>query len=116
MQTPRRCRRAVQADVLRDLEQLLSFHTAARARMLAGFCAQRGFEDDGQGSPRTWLAWQTRITPGAARGAVGWMRRLADHPAVAEALADGAVSVSWARQVTDWTDKLPAEARGRTRT
>jgi hypothetical protein len=40
------------------------------------------------------------------------MRRLADHPAVAEALAGGGLSVSWARQVTDWTDKLPVQARG----
>ena len=39
------------------------------------------------------------------------MRRLADHPAVAEALAGGAISVSWARQVTDWTGKLPVEHR-----
>ncbi len=39
------------------------------------------------------------------------MRRLADHPAVAEALAAGAVSVSWARQITGWTDLLPVEAR-----
>ena len=103
---------SVQAECLRGLERAASMHTAARAKVLAGFSAQRGFEDDGQGSPRTWLTWQTRITPGAARAAVGWMRRLADHPAVAEALAGGAVSVSWARQVTDWTDKLPAEARG----
>ena len=31
---------------------------------------------------RTWLKWQTRITGGAAAGAVGWVRRLAAHPAV----------------------------------
>ena len=86
-------------------------HAAARAKVLEGFTAQRGFEDDGQGSARTWLTWQTRTTAAAARAAVGWMRRLADHPAVAEALAGGGLSVSWARQVTDWTDQLPVEAR-----
>ena len=58
-----------------------------------------------------WLTWQTRVTAGAARGTVGWMRRLANHPAVAEALAGGVMSVSWARQLTDWTDALPVEAR-----
>ena len=97
----------VQADCLRALERAASVHAAARAKVLAGFTAQRGFEDDGQGSARTWLTWQTRVTPAAARGSVGWMRRLAEHPAVADALADGGLSVSWARQVTDWTDKLP---------
>ena len=75
------------------------------------FTAQRGFEDDGQGSARMWLTWQTRVTAGAARGTVGWMRRLENHPAVAEALAAGGLSVSWARQITDWTDALPVEAR-----
>ena len=102
---------SVQADCLRGLEQAASMHVAARARVLAGFAAQRGFEADGQGSARVWLTWQARTTAGAARAAVGWMRRLADHPAVAEALAGGGLSVSWARQVTDWTDRLPAEAR-----
>ena len=103
---------SVQADCLRGLEQAASMHVAARAKVLAGFAAQRGFEDDGQGSARVWLTWQARVTAGAARAAVGWMRRLADHPAVAEALAGGGLSVSWARQVTDWTDRLPAQARG----
>ncbi len=101
----------VQAGALRDLERLQSFHTAARARVLAGFAGQRGFEDDGQGSARSWLTWQTRVTPAAARGTVTWMRRLDGHPAVADALAAGAISVSWARQVTDWTDLLPVETR-----
>ena len=102
----------VQADCLRGLERAASVHAAARARVLAGFSARRGFEGDGQGSARAWLAWQTRVTPAAARGSVGWMRRLAGHPAVAEALAGGELSVSWARQVTDWTDTLPPGHRG----
>ncbi len=101
----------MQAEALRVFERLESLRTAARARTLLAFSAQRGFEDDGQGSARMWLTWQTRVTAGAARGTVGWMRRLDNHPAVAEALAAGVLSVSWARQVTDWTDALPAEAR-----
>ena len=74
----------VQAEALRVLERAGSMHVAARARVLAAFSAQRGFEDDGQGSARMWLTWQTRVTAGAARGTVGWMRRLQDHPAVAD--------------------------------
>jgi hypothetical protein len=58
-----------------------------------------------------WLSWQTAATRQAAGGKVGWMRRLAGHPAVAAALADGTVSLSWAQQVCDWTDRLPAPVR-----
>ena len=71
---------AVQAQALRALERAEARHTAARARFLAAFTAQDGYEHDGQGSARTWLRWQTRVTRAAAAGAVGWARRLAAHP------------------------------------
>jgi hypothetical protein len=103
---------AVQADCLRGLERAASMHTAARSRVLSAFSAQGGCEDDGQGSARTWLKWQTRITGGAAYGALGWMHRLAGHRAVGDALGAGEISESWARQICDWTDKLPEDVRG----
>jgi hypothetical protein len=53
-----------------------------------------------------------RVTGGAAYGALGWMRRQAGHPVVGDALAAGDVSESWARQICDWTDKLPVDVRG----
>jgi hypothetical protein len=102
---------AEQADCLRALEQAESVHTAARARVLAAFTARGGYEDDGHGTAKTWLRWQTRISRGAAAGAVGWMRRLAAHPAVRHALAAGDLSESWARQICAWTDLLPETAR-----
>jgi hypothetical protein len=100
-----------QAECLRGLERLQSFHAAARASALAAFTAQGGYEDDGQGSPRTWLTWQTRITRPAASAAIASMRRLREHAAIHAALAEGAVSASWARQIADWADLLPARAR-----
>jgi hypothetical protein len=103
---------AEQADCLRALEQTAAMQTAARSRVLAAFHAQDGCADDGHGSARTWLKWQTRVTGGAAAGAIGWMRRLAAHPAVAGALASGQMSESWAQQLCEWTDKLPGEHRG----
>jgi hypothetical protein len=103
---------SLQADCLRGLERVQAVHTAARAKMLGAFSAQGGPERDGHGSPRTWLTWQTKITRSAASAATGWMRRLADHPALADALAGGVISQSWARQIADWTDVLPAEHRG----
>src|SRR6266704_2077601 len=102
----------VLAECLRGLEAAQSMHTAARAAVLAAFAARRGYEADGQGSPRTWLTWQTRVTRPAANAAVASARRLAEHPAVAGALARGEVSVSWGRQICEWTDQFPAEARG----
>jgi hypothetical protein len=100
-----------QAGLLRDLEKAESQHTAARARVLSAFCAAGAYELDACRSPRSWLAWQTRITSGAAGGAIGWMRRLDAHPRVADALAAEEISESWARQICDWTDGLPEEHR-----
>jgi Domain of unknown function (DUF222) len=101
-----------QADCLRALERAASMHTAARSRVLSAFCAQAGYEDDGQGSPRTWLKWHTRITGGAAYGALAWMHRLAGHRAVGDALSAAQITESWARHICDWTDKLPEDVRG----
>ncbi len=101
-----------QADCLRGLERAASMHTAARSRVLSAFCAQGGYEDDGQGSPRTWLKWQTRITGGAAYGALAWMHRLAAHRAVGDALGAGEITESWAQHICGWTDKLPSDVRG----
>src|ERR1700746_65348 len=95
---------AVQADALRQMAKVESAYTAAHARLLGAFSASGAHEDDGQQSERAWLKWQTQLTAGAAAGAVGGMNRLAAHPAVRAALAAGAVSTSWARQICAWTD------------
>lgn len=102
---------AEQAGCLRALERVAAAHTAARSRVLAAFTARHGYASDGQFAPRTWLKWQTKVTDGAAAGAVGWMRRLAAHPAVREALAAGKVSASWAKDVCAWAELLPEEHR-----
>src|SRR5258707_6983809 len=100
------------ADPLRGLERAQSLHTAARARVLRAFDAQGGYEDDGHGSARNWLKWQTGITGGAAAAALAWMRRLAAHPALAGALAAPKISQSWGRQHCEWTHLLPPEVPG----
>jgi hypothetical protein len=68
---------AVQAAALRGLERAEAKHTAARTGVLAAFTAQSGCTDDGQGSARLWLTWQTRVTRGAAASWMAWPRR--DH-------------------------------------
>jgi Domain of unknown function (DUF222) len=102
----------VQAEALRALGRAEARHTAARARVLGAFAVQGGFEDDGHGTARTWLKWQTRVTYGAAAAAVASARRLAAHPAIHQALAAGELSPSWARQICQWTDGCPKTGAG----
>ena len=63
-------------------------------------------------APKPWLRAFTRITPGAAGVALAWMHRLQAHPAVAAALAGEVISVSWAREICAWTDRLPPDLAG----
>jgi len=86
--------------------------TAARASVLGAFIAGRGYDEDGDYSPRSWLIHRTRITKGAAAGHTGWVRRAAAHPQVAAALAAGqVVSESYARAICEWSDKIPEDCR-----
>jgi hypothetical protein len=100
-----------QAAALKSLETAEAKHTAARAAMLAAFTVGGGPEADGHGAARVWLRWQTRVTKGAAAGAVAWARRLAAHPVIEWALAAGELSASWARELCAWSDRLPASVR-----
>ena len=98
----------LQADCLRALAVAESQQAAAHARVLAAFAVPGGgLNGDGHRSPRVWLTWQTRATRRAAATHVARMRDLQAHPRVAAALAAGQVSLSWARQITDWTGRLP---------
>ncbi len=102
----------MQASCLRSLAAAESRHTAAHAKVLAAFSVPGGgLAREGHHSPRMWLTWQTSATRRAAATHVAWMRRLAGHPALAAALADASVSPSWARQLSEWTGRLPEHAR-----
>ena len=98
---------AERADCLRALAAAESVHLAATAKVLSAFDAAEDYIADGQGGPWGWLRWQTRLTRQAAVTAMAWTRRLAAHRAVAEALAAGALSVSYARRICDWVEELP---------
>ncbi len=101
-----------QADCLRALAVAESRQAAAHARVLAAFAVPGGgVAGDGHRSPRMWLTWQTHATRKAAATKVSWMHRLTAHPAVASALGDAGVSVSWAQQIMDWTKPLPDQVR-----
>ena len=101
-----------QAECLRALEQGDAISTAARSWFLAAFTTGKGYTEDADYSPTAWLIHRTRVTKGAARGHLGWARRVMAHPEVAAALAEGTVlTESMARTVCGWTDKVPRECR-----
>jgi Domain of unknown function (DUF222) len=102
---------AVQAECLLKLERLAAAQTAAHALILGAFTAAHGFAADADYSQRSWLMHRTRITKGAAAVLIYWARRAAAHPRVLAALAEGALSESYARKICQWTDKLPADCR-----
>src|SRR6202453_325171 len=102
---------AEQAQILQGLEQVDAVETAARASVLGGFTTRRGYCEDADYSPRTWLIHQTRITRGAAAGHIGWARRAAAHPVIRQALAAMDISASVAWVICQWTDKLPGDCR-----
>jgi len=77
------------AEMLARLSRTQTKLTAVNAAVLAAFTAGNGYQPDGHHSARQWLIGKTGISEGAARGAVGWQRRLARHPVIAEAMAAG---------------------------
>ncbi|HYB14498.1 MAG TPA: DUF222 domain-containing protein [Streptosporangiaceae bacterium] len=100
-----------QARCLKILEQASAMSTAARAGILGAFTSGRGYCEDADYSPRSWLIHRTRVTKGAATAYTAWTRRAAAHPRVAGALADGQLSESYARTICEWSDKLPEHCR-----
>jgi hypothetical protein len=100
-----------QAECLQELERLDGVKTATRARVLGAFTADRGHAADADYSPASWLIHRTKVTKGAAAMHLAWVRRAAGHPRVVAALAEGAISESYARKICEWDDKLPSDCR-----
>jgi hypothetical protein len=100
-----------QAQCLMALEQANSMGTAARTSILAAFTSGQGYSADADYSPCAWLIHKTQVTKGAAVAYSAWVRRAAEHPQVAAALAAGEISESFARTICTWTNKLPEDCR-----
>ena len=98
-----------QAQCLQALEQVNSMGTAARSSILAAFTSGQGYSADADYSPRAWLIHKTSISKGAAVAYTAWVRRAAAHPLIAQALAAGEISESFARTICAWTGKLPED-------
>ena len=100
-----------QAGCLQALEQVTAMGTAARTSILAAFTSGQGYCADADYSPKAWLINKTRVTKAAAVSYTAWVRRAAAHPQVAQVLAVGEMSESYARTMCSWTDKLPGDCR-----
>src|SRR5277367_7044211 len=100
-----------QAGCLQALEQVTAMGTAARTSILAAFTSGQGYCADADYSPKAWLINKTRVTKAAAVSYTAWVRRAAAHPQVADTLAAGEMSESYARAICGWTDKLPEDCR-----
>jgi hypothetical protein len=103
---------SVHGEALAALGRVNAKLAAARAGLLSRFDATRGHDADGYGSSAAWLAAMNRVTRKAANADVRRMRQLRRHPVIADALARGEVSESWAAEMAEWTRRLPAELRG----
>src|SRR5580693_9107868 len=94
-------------EMLAQLQRAQAQLTAVNAAVLAAFTAQSGYEPDGHRSAMAWLVNRTKMSRGAAAGAVGWQRRLARHGVIAAAMATRNISESWGKDIATWTDPLP---------
>jgi hypothetical protein len=98
------------ADLLAGMEHVDAAQAAIRGRAGQVFTGTQAHIEWGQKNLGGWYKNETKVTKPAADAHKAWSRRLAEHPVMIDALAQlDVISESWARQVTAWTGKLPAE-------
>jgi Domain of unknown function (DUF222) len=97
--------------VLRSLGEIQAKLTAAHCSVLARFDAADAHDCDGYGTSAAWLAAMARMSARDAKAAVRQMRALGRHRPLAQALAAGEISASWAQQILDWIKTLPGQLR-----
>ena len=105
---------AAAGEALAALGVIGAKYTAAHAALLRLFDAADGHDADGYGTSSAWLAAMAKMAAKDAKAAVWRMRRLTEHACLADALAAGRISASWAAEIIELTRKLPAQLRGDT--
>ncbi len=101
-------------EVLTALGEIQAKFTAAHMAFLRRFDALDAHDADGYATSSAWLAAMSKMSRKDARAAVRQMRQLGSHSDLADALAAGEISQSWASEIAEWTKKLPEEMRGET--
>jgi hypothetical protein len=98
-------------EVVRALGELRAKFTAAQVAFLGRFDAADAHDADGDATTSAWLAAKAKMSRNDAKAAVGQMRRFGARPHLADALAAGMISESWAGEIIKWTKPLPTELR-----
>ncbi|HEX4088764.1 MAG TPA: DUF222 domain-containing protein [Trebonia sp.] len=93
-------------EALEQLGLITSLLGAAQNGLLQRFDADDGHDADGYATAAAWLAAKTRLGRKDAKAVVGQMRLLARHPHLDAATTNGAVTVSWAREMAKWTSRI----------
>jgi hypothetical protein len=93
-------------EALTKLGAIASGLEAAQNHYLRRFDAEDAHDADGYATTAAWLAARTQLGRKDAKAAVRQMRLLAKHPVLDDAAAGGAVTMSWARQLADWTRRI----------
>jgi hypothetical protein len=102
----------LQARCLQTFERVDAAEIVARSKVLGAFTAAKGYCEDADYSPTSWLIHKTRVTKAVAVRHIGWTRCLAAHPVIEAALAaDEDFTGSFARVISGWTDKMPGDCR-----
>src|SRR5215471_12567770 len=99
---------------LTSLGEIQAKFTAARVALLRRFDALDGHDADGYATSSAWLAAMAKTSGSAAKAAVAQMRQLGGRRQLEDALARGEISESWAAEIIDRTQELPAGLRGPT--
>ena len=97
--------------VLAALGELQAKATAAHAGFLRRFDAADAHDADGYGTSAAWLAAKAQLSVKDAKAAVRRMRQLTEHRHIADALAAGQISASWAKEICGWSERLPEGMR-----
>jgi hypothetical protein len=96
-------------EALEALGAISSLLGAATNAILRRFDADDDHDADGYATSAAWLAAKTHLGRKDAKAAVRQMRLLGRHPLLDAATAGGGVTVSWAREIADWTGRIDHE-------
>ncbi len=101
--------------VLEALAGIDAKYAAARMRCISRFDANGCHDSDGYPTTASWLAGRTETVLARARAEVKQARQVTGgHPGLADAMATGELSPSWAAGIAAWTGELPADVRAET--
>ncbi|MBO0804447.1 MAG: DUF222 domain-containing protein [Nocardiopsaceae bacterium] len=103
---------AALSEALLGLETVSSKLVATRAAILGQFDAAGVHDRDGHQNSSSWLRDKAGMSRPAARGQVKQMRSLRSRPLLADAMAEGWLSESYASSIIKWTRPLPPGEKG----